>query len=99
MLLCESDKFRYCGVTSPSLTQVRKSRRTGFFIGLRVWIMDSVLPFFAQKNLDYAPEKWLDLFSNRRNREETRESLTNDKDRVLNTFRDKKPPWFAEFAF
>jgi len=39
-------------------TQVRKSRRTGFFIGLRVWIMDSVLPFFAQKNGNYAPEKW-----------------------------------------
>ncbi len=80
-------------------TQVRKSRRTGFFVGLRVWVMDSVLPFFAQKNINYAPEKWLDLFSNRRNREETIESLTNNKDIILNAFRGKKPPWFAEFTF
>lgn len=36
-------------------TQVRKSRRTGFFIGLRVWVMNSVLPFFAQTNTNYEP--------------------------------------------
>jgi len=80
-------------------TQVRKSRRTGFFIGLRIWIMNDVLPFFAQKNLSYDPEKWLNLLNIRRNSMETRESLTKDKDIALNAMREKKPPWFAEFAF
>lgn len=80
-------------------TQVRKSRRTGFFIGLRIWIMNSVLPFYAQNNENYAPEMWLDLLGNRTRPEETIESLTNNKSIILNTFKDEKPPWFAAFAF
>jgi len=80
-------------------TQIRKSRRTGLFLGLRVWTTNSVMPFFARKNLNYEPEKWLDLFNNRRNPGETIESLTNNKDILSNVFREKKPPWFAEFAF
>ncbi len=80
-------------------TQIRKSRRTGFFVGLRIWIMNSVLPFFAQKNTNYEPEQWLYLLGSRRKPEETEESLTKDKDKILNIFSDKKPPWFAEFAF
>ena len=80
-------------------TQIRKSRRTGFYIGLRIWIMNSVLPFFAQKNTSYDPEKWLNLFESRRNQEETKESLTNNKNTIINTFREKKPPWFAEYTF
>jgi len=80
-------------------TQVRKSRRTGFFIGLRIWIMNGVMPFFQQQNPNYDPEQWLNLFDNRRNSVETRDSPTNSIDIVHNTFREKKPPWFAEFAF
>lgn len=80
-------------------TQVRKSRRTGFFIGLRVWITNRVLPFYAQSNESYDPERWLDLLGNRTRPEETIESVTNNKSIILNTFKDEKPPWFAAFAF
>jgi hypothetical protein len=80
-------------------TQTRKSKRTGFFIGVRIWIMNSVLPFFAQQNADYAPEKWRDFGQSRRKPEETKESLTNIKQIYLSAFSDKKPPWFDEFAF
>lgn len=86
-------------------TQTRRSRRTGFFIGLRVWIMNSVLPFFKQDDESYEPARWLDLVTsrrkprNRRNSEETALSPTNRKDICLGMLREEKPPWFAEFAF
>lgn len=80
-------------------TQTRKSRRSGFFIGLRIWIMNSVLPFFSKRSEAYSPELWLDLVRDGRNCEETKLSLTEDKDRFISAFREKKPPWFAEFAY
>lgn len=80
-------------------TQTIKSRRTGFFVGMRIWIMNSVLPFFANKKDVYNPEEWLDLVRNRRDREGTKESLTNYKNKILNSYKEKKPPWFGEYAF
>ena len=80
-------------------TQVRKSRRTGFYIGLRVWIMDRVLPFFAKGGVNYDPGQWSDWLRNRRNREGTEESLTNINNRILKTLGAKKPPWWGEFAY
>ena len=80
-------------------TQTRKSRRTGFFIGMRIWIMNSVLPFFVEQNPTYDAGAWLNLFDSRRNPEETKESLTNDKHSILNTLRPEKPPWFAEYTY
>lgn len=80
-------------------TQARKSRRTGFYIGLRVWLMNSVLPFFKQEDDNYEPAKWLDLVTSRRKPEETALSPTNCKDSYLGLLCEKKPPWFAEFAF
>lgn len=80
-------------------TQTIKSRQTGFFIGLRIWIMNSVLPFWAGKNTDYEPAKWVSLMRNHRNREETEESLTKDKDTYRNLLNGKKPPWFGEFTY
>ncbi|WP_425398985.1 hypothetical protein [Aeoliella sp.] len=49
-------------------TQTIKSRRTGFFIGLRVWIMDCVLPFWKQGDEKYDAAKWSQLPGGRRNR-------------------------------
>lgn len=80
-------------------TQTRKSRRTGFFIGLRVWIMNSVRPFYAHQDTNYDPERWWEQVRNPRNSVETEESLTKVKDRILNTIGSKKPPWFREFVF
>ncbi len=80
-------------------TQTIKSRRTGFYVGMRIWIMNSVLPFFAKQKSGYNPEEWCDLIRKGRNREETKESLSNDKYILLNTFEEKKPPWFAELAY
>lgn len=79
-------------------TQTRKSRRTGFFIGLRVWIMNSVRPFFAREDTNYDPENWWEQARNPRKSVETEESLTKVKDRILNTIAAKKPPWFREFV-
>lgn len=80
-------------------TQTRKSRRTGFFIGLRIWIMNSVRPFFAQEDANYDAEIWWEQVRNPRKSVETEESLTKVKDRILNTIGSKKPPWFREFVF
>ena len=80
-------------------TQTRKSRLTGFFIGLRVWIMNSVLPFYKQSDDRYEAALWLNFEGIRRKPEETELSLTNSKNISLNVLREKKPPWFAEFAF
>ena len=71
----------------------------GFVIGLKVWIMDSVLPFYKQVDANYDAALWLDLVGRRRKPEETEVSRTNSKDIYLNVLREKKPPWFAEFAF
>lgn len=80
-------------------TQTIKSRRTGFFVGMRIWIMNSVLPFFAKKDSNYDPEGWLRLIGNRRIPEETIKSLTKNHSKIINSFREKKPPWIREFAF
>ena len=80
-------------------TQIRKSKRTGFYIGLRIWIMNSVLPFFARENSKYDPDIWPEFLKGRRNREETKESHTNNKQMILNTISAQKPPWFTEFVF
>lgn len=80
-------------------TQTIKSRKTGFYIGMRIWIMNSVLPFFVKQNPSYAPENWLDLLSGRRNRVETGESPTNINNIFKSVLCETKPPWFAEYAF
>ena len=80
-------------------TQTRKSKRTGFYIGLRVWLMNSVLPFFTQKDRRYEPDQWFDLFGSHRNSEGTIKSHINNKKIILNTLGAQKPPWFAEFAY
>lgn len=80
-------------------TQTIKSRRTGFYIGLRIWIMNSVLPFWAAKNEDYEPENWFSVLNGRRKPEGTEVSLTNNTTLIKNTLESKKPPWFAEFVF
>ncbi len=80
-------------------TQTIKSRRTGFFVGIRIWIMNSVLPFFAKKTDAYNPEEWLDLARNRRDSEETKESLTNNKDILRSVLSPNKPPWLSNLAY
>lgn len=80
-------------------TQTIKSRCTGFYVGLRIWIMNSVLPAYTRKNANYDPEKWVDLVGARRIREETKESLTKVKDSILYTLGHERPPWFSEFVF
>ncbi len=80
-------------------TQTIKSRRTGFFIGLRVWIMNSVLPFWAGSSTHYDPQQWLTLPGTRRYRVETEMSPIKSKNLILNALSVDKPPWFADFAF
>ncbi len=80
-------------------TQAIKSRRTGFFIGLRIWIMNSVLPFWAGENANYDAEKWFTLPGTRRNRVETEASPINDIHLIQNALSVKKPPWFADYAY
>lgn len=80
-------------------TQVLKSRRTGFFVGMRIWIMNSVLPYYAHTDADYDAEKWFGLSTNRRISEETKESLTKDKEMLLRALGHHKPPWFCNYAF
>ncbi|WP_425400408.1 hypothetical protein [Aeoliella sp.] len=80
-------------------TQTIKSRRTGFFIGLRVWIMDSVLPFWKQGGVEYNADKWYSLAGRRRNRVETDVSPTKVNSLLLSGLSAKKPPWFGEFAY
>lgn len=75
-------------------TQTRKSKKTGFFIGLRIWIMNRVLPFFAQKNSSDDADQGLDLPGTPRNREETKMSLTNH----INIFKREKPAWLTEYV-
>jgi len=79
-------------------TQTIKSRRTRFYVGLRIWIMNSVLPFWAQQNGNYDPEKWPSWASIRRKSEETKESLTNDSFIIKNLLSADKPHWFDEIA-
>ena len=80
-------------------TQTIKSRRTGFYTGMRIWIMNSVLPFFSKPNENYEPNIWAQITQNGRNREETKESLTNHKDIISRVLCPQKPPWIAEMAY
>ncbi|MEN1678296.1 MAG: hypothetical protein AAGJ46_01790 [Planctomycetota bacterium] len=80
-------------------TQTIKSRRTGFYVGLRVSVMDRVLPFFSRKGEAYQPEKLPARLAIGRKSEETELSPTKDKDISLRLLRVDKPPWFGEFAF
>lgn len=74
-------------------TQTRKSRESGFYVGLRIWIMDVVLPFFSQRGGNYSSGKWSNADQSHSNREETKASLTNIKQILLGALGDKKPPW------
>ena len=80
-------------------TQTIKSRRTGFYVGMRIWIMNSVLPFFAGGSDKYEAKEWEDVTNIGRNREETEKSPTNNKNRLRRALMPDKPPWFAEIAF
>lgn len=80
-------------------TQTIKSRRTGFFIGMRIWIMNSVLPFWATRNDFYEPDQWINLPHNGRISEETKESPTNNKNILKGALSPHKPPWYREYAY
>ena len=80
-------------------TQIIKSRGSGLFVALRIWIMNSVLPFYVKENPLYEPGSWLYRLKKRRNPEETLFSPTNNKDIVLKAMKNEKPPWFDKFAF
>lgn len=80
-------------------TQTRKSRGSGFYVGIRIWIMDVVLPFFSQRGGDHSSEKSSNADQSHRNREETKKSLTNIKQTLVRALGDKKPPWWEEFCY
>lgn len=91
--LAELVKFGYLR------TQTIKSRLTGFYIGLRIWVMNKTLPYFTERNDWYDAEQWLSFVPGRRNPEETEESLTKDKKLMKNLLRKHKPRWMREFAY
>lgn len=82
-------------------TQWQKSRKTGFYIGLRIWIMNRALPYFtndAKNRYDagnYA-RNWLEMAGNS---EETELSLTNINIKLSNIFSQKEPTWFKKLAY
>ncbi|WP_425395032.1 hypothetical protein [Aeoliella sp.] len=80
-------------------TQTIKSRRTGFFIGLRIWIMDCVLPFWKQGGVEYDADKWCQLPGSRRKRVETDVSPTKVNNLLISALSAKKPSWLGEFAY
>ncbi len=80
-------------------TQIKKSRRSGLYTGLRIWIMNSVLPYFTEADAQYEPSKWYDLLVSRRKSEETKESPINNINILSSLLGDKKPPWFNDFTF
>ncbi len=80
-------------------TQTIKSRRTGYYIGLRIWIMDKVLPFYKETSEHYDPTLWHRFARNDGMSEETKESLTNNKNIIKRLLGADKPPWFDELAY
>jgi hypothetical protein len=93
--LCELVKFGYLR------TQIVKSQRTGLYIALRIWIMNSCLPYYARKNHYYEPSNWpegLNNYQNRRNPEKTKLSPINDSSSIIRIVSEKKPPWYMIFA-
>lgn len=79
-------------------TQTIKSRRSGLYVAMRIWIMNAVLPYYAE-NPGYEPSSWLNLFAHRGNSEETIKSLTNNSYLSSGILCQEKPPWFSAFTF
>ncbi len=84
-------------------TQIRKSPRSGLYTGLRIWIMNDVLPYFSGTNdlFEVAAvqgrgvrEQQTPGFS-----EETEASLIKIHTKIFNLAGLKKPPWISDFVF
>lgn len=89
--LAELAKFGYIR------TQIKKSRRSGLYIGLRIWIMNTVLPYFTKRTERYDTSlyghDWRETLGNP---EETNLSLKKLNTQIFNIYGIKKPPWIDE---
>ena len=80
-------------------TQILKHRLSGMYRGLRIWITNKVLPYFAQGNPKFCPVKWRDFYEKRLKSDRTEMSPTKFISINKDIKSDEKPPWSDRFAF